>query len=225
MSKAQKRRDFLIGTLIGDALALPVNKRPHHIIRTYFKGIKGYSQKYHAAEKPVTFRLGQNSVDPRPILARLPIDFNDTLRDWLKKFVSLSSSSVVTLEKFYSLLYDGHLSNSPTEVLNHLFKESSARKHVQASLQMFPPDMIMHFDEAMNEHDAVLFAMAMVIRNPSDFETTVLSTINMGGLTTITGAITGGALALINGMENIPRHLITSLEYTDEIIGILNASR
>lgn len=225
MSKARKRRDFLIGTLIGDALALPVNRRPHHVIRTYFKGIKGYTDKYNATEKPTGLRIGQNSKDPRPILARLPVQTHATVHDWLKKFVGLSESSVAMLEKFYSFLSEYQLSSNPSEVLTHIYKETPTFQHVRSSLEMFPNDMIMHFDEAMNENDAVLFAIAMVMRNPSDFETTVLSTINMGGLTTITGAITGGALALLNGMENIPRHLITSLEYSDEIMGLLNASR
>lgn len=224
MSIARIRRDFLIGTLIGDALALPVHKRPHHIIRTYFKGIKGYTQKYHGAEKPTEYRLGQNSRDPRPIIARLPLEFEGALHDWLWKFISLSPHSVATLEKFYASLKSLHTWNT-SEVLNRLFRESSTCQKVQAALEMFPGDMAMHFDEAMNEDDAVMFAISMVIRNHSDFETTVLSTINMGGLTTITGAITGGALALLNGMESIPRHLITDLEYADEIMGLLNASR
>lgn len=225
MIKARKRRDFLIGTLIGDALALPVNRRPHHVIRTYFKGIQGYSDKYSGTDKPTGLRLGQNSKDPRPILARLPTQLNTTVHDWMRKFVCLSESSSNMLEKFYSFLFEYQLSSNPAEVLTHLYRESPTYQHVRSSLEMFPNDMVMHFEEAMNEHDAVLFAIAMVVRNPSDFETTVLSTINMGGLTTITGAITGGALALLNGMENIPRHLITRLEYSDEIIGLLNASR
>jgi ADP-ribosylglycohydrolase len=89
------------------------------------------------------------------------------------------------------------------------------------SLSLFPTDLVMQFDEAMTESDAVDFALAMLLRNHTDFETTVLSTINMGGLTTLTGAITGGALALLNGIQNIPAQWIEELEHATEILNAL----
>jgi ADP-ribosylglycohydrolase len=60
-----------------------------------------------------------------------------------------------------------------------------------------------------------------LLRNHTDFETTVLSTINMGGLTTLTGAITGGALALLNGVQGIPQQWIEELEHATEILNAL----
>jgi len=92
------------------------------------------------------------------------------------------------------------------------------------SLSLFPTDLVMEFDEAMTESDAVDFALAMLLRNHTDFETTVLSTINMGGLTTLTGAIAGGALALLNGVQGIPQQWIEELEHATEILNVLSVA-
>jgi ADP-ribosylglycohydrolase len=103
-----------------------------------------------------------------------------------------------------------------------VFAESKDK--ILKSLSLFPTDLVMEFDEAMTESDAVDFALAMLLRNHEEFETTVLSTINMGGLTTLTGAITGGALALLNGVQGIPQQWIEELEHATEILNVLSVA-
>jgi ADP-ribosylglycohydrolase len=43
-------------------------------------------------------------------------------------------------------------------------------------------------------------------------------------LTTLTGAITGGALALLNGVQGIPQQWIEELEHATEILNVLSVA-
>jgi ADP-ribosylglycohydrolase len=211
----EKEKAFILGTLIGDALGLPINRKPHHIIRMYFKGIKGYTDEYYSTATPTGLRKGQNSKDVLLLLQQLPN--KNIIHAWTTLFFPLSQTYRLGL-LFQSILEQEKLS---VETLNEEAYGKSREKILQ-SLSLFPTDLVMQFDEAMTESDAVDFALAMLLRNHEAFETTVLSTINMGGLTTLTGAITGGALALLNGVQNIPVQWIEELEHATEILNALS---
>jgi len=210
----EKEKAFILGTLIGDALGLPINRKPHHIVRMYFKGIKGYTDEYYSTATPTGLRKGQNSKDVLLLLQQLPN--KNIIHAWTTLFFPPSQTYRLGL-LFQSILEQDKLS---VETLSEaVFAESKDK--ILKSLSLFPTDLVMEFDEAMTESDAVDFALAMLLRNHEEFETTVLSTINMGGLTTLTGAITGGALALLNGVQGIPQQWIEELEHATEILNAL----
>jgi len=211
----EKEKAFILGTLIGDALGLPINRKPHHIVRMYFKGIKGYTDEYYSTATPTGLRKGQNSKDVLLLLQQLPN--KNIIHAWTTLFFPPSQTYRLGL-LFQSILEQEKLS---VETLNEEAYGKSREKILQ-SLSLFPTDLVMQFDEAMTESDAVDFALAMLLRNHEAFETTVLSTINMGGLTTLTGAIAGGALALLNGVQNIPVQWIEELEHATEILNLLS---
>jgi len=211
----EKEKAFILGTLIGDALGLPINRKPHHIVRMYFKGIKGYTDEYYSTATPTGLRKGQNSKDVLLLLQQLPN--KNIIHAWTTLFFPPSQTYRLGL-LFQSILEQDKLS---VETLSEaVFAESKDK--ILKSLSLFPTDLVMEFDEAMTESDAVDFALAMLLRNHEEFETTVLSTINMGGLTTLTGAITGGALALLNGVQGIPQQWIEELEHATEILNALS---
>ncbi|MFQ3597025.1 MAG: ADP-ribosylglycohydrolase family protein [Chloroherpetonaceae bacterium] len=207
----QREKAFILGTLIGDALGLPVNHKPHHIVRMYFKGIKGYTDEYYSTATPTGLRKGQNSKDVLPLLLQLPSE--QTIEAWTNIFFPTSVNARLSL-LFRAIAEQGELNAETIDA--SVFGDSKAK--ILNALLLFPTDLVLHFDEAMTENDAVDFALAMLLRNHNDFETTVLSTINMGGVTTLTGAITGGAIALLNGIQNIPREWIEELEHSSEIL-------
>jgi ADP-ribosylglycohydrolase len=210
----EKEKAFILGTLIGDALGLPINRKPHHIVRMYFKGIKGYTDEYYSTATPTGLRKGQNSKEVLALLQQLPN--KNIIQAWTTLFFPPSQTYRLGL-LFQSILEQDKLS---VETLSEaVFAESKDK--ILKSLSLFPTDLVMQFDEAMTESDAVDFALAMLLRNHTDFETTVLSTINMGGLTTLTGAIAGGALALLNGVQGIPQQWIEELEHATEILNAL----
>ena len=213
----EKEKAFILGTLIGDALGLPINRKPHHIVRMYFKGIKGYTDEYYSTATPTGLRKGQNSKDVLLLLQQLPN--KNIIHAWTTLFFPPSQTYRLGL-LFQSILEQDKLS---VETLSEaVFAESKDK--ILKSLSLFPTDLVMEFDEAMTESDAVDFALAMLLRNHTDFETTVLSTINMGGLTTLTGAIAGGALALLNGVQGIPQQWIEELEHATEILNVLSVA-
>jgi len=213
----EKEKAFILGTLIGDALGLPINRKPHHIVRMYFKGIKGYTDEYYSTATPTGLRKGQNSKDVLLLLQQLPN--KNIIHAWTTLFFPPSQTYRLGL-LFQSILEQDKLS---VETLSEaVFAESKDK--ILKSLSLFPTDLVMEFDEAMTESDAVDFALAMLLRNHEEFETTVLSTINMGGLTTLTGAITGGALALLNGVQGIPQQWIEELEHATEILNVLSVA-
>jgi ADP-ribosylglycohydrolase len=211
----EKEKAFILGTIVGDALGLPINRKPHHIVRMYFKGIKGYTDEYYSTATPTGLRKGQNSKEVLLLLQQLPN--KHIIQAWTTLFFPSSQTHRLGL-LFESILQQGKLR------AEHLSEEvfGKSKEKILQSLSLFPTDLVMQFDEAMTESDAVDFALAMLLRNHTDFETTVLSTINMGGLTTLTGAITGGALALLNGVQNIPVQWIEELEHATEILNALS---
>ncbi len=211
----EKEKAFILGTLIGDALGLPINRKPHHIVRMYFKGIKGYTDEYYSTATPTGLRKGQNSKAILALLQQLPN--KHIIQAWTSLFFPLSQTHRLSA-LFESILEQGKLR------AEHLSEEvfGKSKEKILHSLSLFPTDLVMQFDEAMTENDAVDFALAMLLRNHEDFETTVLSTLNMGGLTALTGAITGGALALLNGIQNIPAQWIEELEHATEILNFLS---
>jgi ADP-ribosylglycohydrolase len=213
----EKEKAFILGTLIGDALGLPINRKPHHIVRMYFKGIKGYTDEYYSTATPTGLRKGQNSKEVLALLQQLPN--KHIIQAWTTLFFPSSQTHRLGL-LFESILQQGKLR------AEHLSEEvfGKSKEKILQSLSLFPTDLVMQFDEAMTESDAVDFALAMLLRNHTDFETTVLSTINMGGLTTLTGAITGGALALLNGVQGIPQQWIEELEHATEILNVLSVA-
>jgi ADP-ribosylglycohydrolase len=166
-------KGFFLGSMIGNALGLPANKRPHHFIRMYFKGIKGYTDEYYSTATATGFRLGQTAVDARPILKR--INKKTAVEVWVNEFMQVESKDLI-ISVFESL----------------------------ASVKSTEPE-------------AILFAIAMLLRNAEDFETAVLSTVNMGGLSSLTGALVGGAIGMVQGIAGIPEKLIEGLEYSEEI--------
>jgi len=211
----EKEKAFILGTIVGDALGLPINRKPHHIVRMYFKGIKGYTDEYYSTATPTGLRKGQNSKEVLALLQQLPN--KHIIQAWTTLFFPSSQTHRLGL-LFESILQQGKLR------AEHLSEEvfGKSKEKILQSLSLFPTDLVMQFDEAMTESDAVDFALAMLLRNHTDFETTVLSTINMGGLTTLTGAITGGALALLNGVQGIPQQWIEELEHATEILNALS---
>lgn len=212
----EREKAFVLGTLVGDALGLPVNRKPHHIVRMYFKGVKGYTDEYYSTAAPTGFRKGQNSKDILPLLARLPNEH--VVEEWTRLFFPPSETPRLSL-LFRTIERRGML--APDALDEAIFGDAKAK--ILDSLSLFPTDLVAEFDEAMTEKDAVNFALAMLLRNHDDFETTVLSTVNMGGLTTLTGAIAGGALALLNGLSQIPSEWISGLEHSAETLSRLNA--
>jgi ADP-ribosylglycohydrolase len=213
----EKEKAFILGTIVGDALGLPINRKPHHIVRMYFKGIKGYTDEYYSTATPTGLRKGQNSKEVLALLQQLPN--KHIIQAWTTLFFPPSQTHRLGL-LFESILQQGKLR------AEHLSEEvfGKSKEKILQSLSLFPTDLVMQFDEAMTESDAVDFALAMLLRNHTDFETTVLSTINMGGLTTLTGAIAGGALALLNGIQNIPAQWIEELEHATEILNVLSVA-
>lgn len=211
----QREKAFILGTLIGDALGLPVNRKPHHIVRMYFKGIKGYTDEYYSTATPTGFRKGQSSKDVCALLQQLSDE--QVIERWTNLFFPPSEQKRLCL-LFRTIAEQGKLND---KMLNdEVF--GKAKEKILQSLALFPTELVLQFGEASTEPDAVDFALAMLLRNHSDFETTVLSTINMGGLTTLTGAITGGAVAILNGIQNIPREWIEGLERSSEILKYLS---
>jgi ADP-ribosylglycohydrolase len=207
----EREKAFILGTLIGDALGLPVNHKPHHIVRMYFKGIKGYTDEYYTTATPTGLRKGQSSKDVLQLLALLPD--RDATESWTKLFFPPSVNTRLSL-LFQTISERGELNSENID--ERVFDGSKAK--ILDALTLFPTDLVMRFDEAMTEKDAVDFALAMLLRNHSDFETTVLSTINMGGLASLTGAIAGGTIALLGGLNHIPPDWIEGLEQSSEIL-------
>jgi hypothetical protein len=220
MNSASRYRGFLLGSLVGDALGLPANGRPHHIVRMYFKGIKGYTDEYYTTASPTGLRAGQTSIDPRPILKSLPENPSLAIDLWIHNFFQLSETWQKTLTKLsHELLEKPTLEQT---LLGKLFDEKAKQK-ILDGLDLFPTDLVSHFDGAMTEPDAIQFALSMLLRSHDDFETTVLSTINMGGLSRLTGAIAGGMMGLLHGEKSIPESLILGLERSEEILSALNS--
>lgn len=219
---ASKLRGFLLGALIGDALGLPVHKKPHHIVRMYFKGIKGYTDEYYSTASPTGLRAGQNSIDARPILRALPRSFDDTLERFAATFFQVERQTAAKLLKFFRVISAAQPPLSPPNILAEMF-EPEERQKILAALEFFPNDMVVEFDEAMDEQSATQFAVAMFLRAHDDFETTTLSTVNMGGLARLTGAIVGGAMGLLHGDGAIPPHLVQGLAHSAEILDALRA--
>ncbi len=211
----EREKAFILGTLIGDALGLPVNRKPHHIVRMYFKGIKGYTDEYYSTATPTGLRKGQCSKDVVQLLLQLPNE--NIIEAWTKLFFP-SSEHVRLGLLFQAVEAQGELN---AETISDAVW-GNAKSKILESLSLFPTDLVMQFNEAMTEQDAVDFALAMLLRNHSDFETTVLSTVNMGGLTALTGAITGGAIAMLNGVQTIPHEWIEGLEQSSEILSRLH---
>jgi hypothetical protein len=219
----ERVQGFILGALIGDALGTPVNKRPHHVIRMYFKGVKGYIETSDWIEKPANLTTGQNSKDPRVLISRLPTSLKSCIHVWLQEYMNLSLSMAQLYEQFLGIMISEHhtLEDVP-QMLDRLFiHHQEYTDRVRDALGMYPNDMIIRFNEAMNEEDAVLFAMAMVLKNHSSFDTLVFPTINMGGLTTVTGALVAGALGMFCGVKVLPRELIHELEHSQEIQELL----
>lgn len=219
---ASKLRGFLLGALIGDALGLPVHKKPHHIIRMYFKGIKDYTDEYYSTASPTGLRAGQNSIDARPILQTLPPTDDAAIETFTEKFFQVQPDTAIRLRKFFKVIKATTQPLMPQQILAELF-ETLEQQKILATMSFFPNDMVMEFDEAMDEPNAVRFALAMFLRSHDDFETTVLSTVNMGGLARLTGAIVGGAMGLLHGQEAIPEHLVQGLEHSVEIVEKIQA--
>ncbi|RFM23677.1 MAG: ADP-ribosylglycohydrolase family protein [Candidatus Thermochlorobacter aerophilum] len=217
-----KLRGFLLGALIGDALGLPVHKKPHHIIRMYFKGIKDYTDEYYSTGSPTGLRAGQNSIDARPILQALPHTDDAAIETFTEKFFQVQPDTAVQLCKFFKIVKAATLPLVPQQILAELF-ETQEQQKILSAMSFFPNDMVIEFDEAMDELNAVRFALAMFLRSHDDFETTVLSTVNMGGLARLTGAIVGGAMGLLHGHEAIPKHLVQGLEHSLEIVEKIEA--
>lgn len=207
----EREKAFILGTLVGDALGLPVNHKPHHVVRMYFKGIKGYTDEYYSTATPTGLRKGQTSKEIVPLLVQLPSD--SVIEAWTNLFFPPSVNARLSL-LFRAIAEQDKLSE---DILSdEVFGE--AKRKILHSLALFPTDLVVVFDEAMTEKNAVDFALAMLLRNHSDFETSVLSTVNMGGLAALTGAITGGALALLHGIRHIPNDWIEGLEHAPEIL-------
>lgn len=214
---------FVLGALIGDALGLPVNKRPHHVIRMYFKGIKGYIETSDWIEKPANLTSGQNSKDPRVIIARLPTSLKSSIHFWLQEYMNLSLGMAQLYEKFLGeLLKKTRTGQNHLSILDSILKDHHEHlERIKEAYSMYPNDMILKFNEAMNENDAVLFALTMILKNNHDFEASVFPTINMGGLTTISGALVSGAMGALHGVSVFPKHLVQDLEHSQEIHELL----
>jgi ADP-ribosylglycohydrolase len=211
-----QERAFILGSLIGDAIGFPAHKKPHHIVRMYFKGIKGYTDEYFSTATPTGLRKGQNSKEILPILQQLP---NENVIDfWTDQFFGIAETH--RLKNLFRLLGEKE-SLEPIRLDDEILGASKAK--ILESLSLFPTDLVSIFNEAMTESDAVNFAISMLLRNPADFETAVLSTVNMGGLTALSGAIVGGGIGLMNGLEQIPKEWIEGLERSSEILSRLAA--
>ncbi len=222
----ERVQGFILGALIGDALGTPVNKRPHHVIRMYFKGVKGYIETSDWIEKPANLATGQNSKDPRVLISRLPTSLKSCIHYWLQDYMSLSLSMAKLYEHFLGVMVSKHYNGEDlTGMMDALFiHHQEYTDRVKDALDMYPNDMIIRFNEAMNEEDAVLFAMAMVMKNHSSFDTLVFPTINMGGLTTVTGALVSGALGMFCGVKALPKQLVHDLEHSQEIQELLGCT-
>lgn len=207
----EREKAFILGTIIGDALGLPVNHKPHHIVRMYFKGIKGYTDEYYSTATPTGLRKGQSSRDVVKLLTTLTGEH--VIESWTRLFFPPSAAERLSL-LFQMVAEQGELNAENLDA--RIFGNSKAK--ILDALSLFPTDLVLRFDEAMTQENAVDFALAMLLRNHSDFETTVLSTVNMGGFSVLTGAITGGAIAILNGIQNIPREWVEGLEHSSEIL-------
>ncbi len=62
-----------------------------------------------------------------------------------------------------------------------------------------------------------LEASLWCLLNNSDYKTTVLNAVNLGGDTDTTGAVAGGLAGLIYGVENIPRKWLEKIAKKEEI--------
>ncbi|PIO48471.1 MAG: hypothetical protein CMR00_04990 [[Chlorobium] sp. 445] len=218
---SSKLRGFVLGALVGDALGLPVHKKPHHIVRMYFKGIKGYTDEYYSTASPTGLHAGQNSIDARPILRALPHALDSALEHFTMAFFQVESLTAAQLSKFFQRVSTLALPLSAPDLLAEIF-EPEVQQKILSAMAFFPSDMVIEFDEAMQEQSATQFAIAMFLRAHDDFETTVLSTVNMGGLASLTGAIAGGAMGLLHGAHAIPEPLIQGLMHSAEILDALN---
>jgi len=223
----ERVQGFILGALIGDALGLPVNRRPHHVIRMYFKGIKGYIEASDWIEKPANLTTGQNSKDPRVLISGLPNSLKLSIHFWLQEYMNLSLNMAHLYEGFLGKL----LCQSPSYIQNHsAFLDGLLDDHhehldrIKDAIGMYPNDMILQFNEAMNEEDAVLFAISMILRNHKSFDALVFPTINMGGLTIISGPLVSGAIGALCGPKIIPKHLVQDLEHTQEIQELLGCA-
>jgi ADP-ribosylglycohydrolase len=202
---------FYLGSIVGHALGLPVNKRPHHIIRMYFKGIKGYTDEYYSAATPTGLRKGQTAISVREPLAeslRQP-SARESMACWVRRFIAETPDEQTRLTQFFEHLHTG------AAIVDALRQSNTApeeQKKITDAVQLFPSDMVQEFDEAMTEKNAVMFALAMLHRNADDFETTVLSTINMGGLAATTGSIVGAAIGIMHSETAIPHDWINGLD-------------
>ncbi len=217
-----KLRGFLLGALVGDALGLPVNKKPHHIVRMYFKGIKGYTDEYYSTASPTGLHAGQNSIDARPILQALPHTLDSAIAHFTETFFQVERATAEQLSKFFQCVSRLQVPLSASDLLEEIF-EPAVQQKILSAMAFFPSDMVIEFDEAMNEQSATQFAIAMFLRAHDDFETTVLSTVNMGGLARLTGAIAGGAMGLLHGAQVIPEPLIQGLMHSADILDALHA--
>ncbi|MCS7012571.1 MAG: ADP-ribosylglycohydrolase family protein [Chloroherpetonaceae bacterium] len=219
-----KRRAFVLGALIGDALGLPVHRKPHHIVRMYFKGIKGYTDEYYSTASPTGLRAGQNSKDVRLILRQLPPSLEASIAYFVPAFFAVQPDSAALLVRFFQMMSRVQTPLDAQVIVPQLFAPDMQEK-ILSVLEFFPNDMVLEFEEAMSEPQAIAFAIAMLLRAHDDFETTVLSTVNMGGLTSLTGAIVGGAMGLLHGETALPKVWIEELEHSAEILTLLGVPR
>lgn len=108
----------------------------------------------------------------------------------------------------------------PVPIVQSLFEPAMQRK-ILSAIELFPNDIVAEFDEAMSVPDAIGFAITMLLRSHEDFETTMLSTINMGGLASLTGAIVGGAMGLLHSEAALPAQWVAGMEHSEEIQALL----
>jgi hypothetical protein len=217
-----KLQSFLLGLLIGDALALPANNRSHGFIRMYFKGIKGYTAEYHGTASATGLRAGQNSFANVLTLLKSV----HTLENAVDVFFAEAEGHQPFLKNVFTFLATELFDKATfVESLTDKFNPSATLAEklqlIEPNLDYFPIDLASLFNGQETVEDAIAFSLAMLVKSPNDFETAVLSAINHGGRTTLVGAITGGGVAMLVGRERIPEALVTGLENADEILKTL----
>ncbi|MDX2127621.1 MAG: ADP-ribosylglycohydrolase family protein [Chloroherpetonaceae bacterium] len=212
---------FLLGSLIGNALGLPAHGKPHHILRQFFKGIKGYTDEYFTTMVKTGLRKGQNSINPIPLLKSLTLPLSETeIARYLVELLRISPDNALKVANICFSYAQSEMKSEAKRVAEEVFGAEFINK-MSRTEGYYPIDLITEYGNAMTENDAIELSITFFLRNNADYETFLLSTINMGGLTGFTGSIAGGIELMGKSIDNIPKEWIEGLESSEEIIKII----
>ncbi len=83
-----------------------------------------------------------------------------------------------------------------------------------------PEEALFEIGTSSDAIETVTAAVYCLLRNPRQFSSAVLSGVNAGDAADSIGALTGGFVGALVGIEAIPRHFVQEVENSDVLIGV-----